>query len=136
MNQPVRDQFRTLPRKLDPETEVSDELCEHYYAEDFNHDDSHTGHSPFCRKKETSKWAINPEWIKVAGEIIRSSPQGLFWVVTFLVELHEWCRLNNLALPENCDPSKWDMIPADRREVIVREFAARNIGAPFDPFDL
>ena len=147
----MKDQFRTRPRTLDPETEAVDELCKHYRAESFDHKKrGPVGHSPFYRKKETSKWAINPEWIKLAGEIIHSTPpfgstvaenkqcahDKVYWVVMFLVELNEWCRLNELALPENCDPSKWDAIPAALREAIVEELALRTLGAPFDPFDL
>jgi hypothetical protein len=143
--------FATHPHKIIPQTEVIDALGQVYFSE-YNDDIEEFSdiYWPLVQEAGTDNWKIDRKWVKFAcekhtciedinctdSERRQCLHEEVQRVIGFLVELHEWCRLNQLAPPEDCDPNKWDMIPAIQREAIIEGLAANGVGTVFDPYDL
>ncbi len=134
-------QSATRPRIIEPEAEALRELCEHYAAESWiDWADKKIPCWPLNARSGKSKWAINREWLvevcvekgfmrKLAGtdyERKQCTEDEVESVVKFLVELKAWCRLNGLELPDDCDPSKWDMLSGEQREAILEGLALNS----------
>ena len=143
--------FVTYPRKINPLTEAIMELSQVYFSDYYDGIEEFTyTFSPFVHEAGTDNWKIDRKWVKFAcgrhscvgdngctdAERKQCLHEEVKRVVGFLVELREWCRLNELPLPEDCDPDKWDMLPAKQREAIIEGLAANGVGTVFDPFDL
>lgn len=119
------------PRKITPQTEAISELNEGF-LEHVNNEDEECGDWLFPLGNSESKWWVNREWVKCSC----NSHDSVSHVVQFLIELHKWCQLNELPLPDDCDPNKWEGIPVEQRTAIIEGLAAKNIVVVFDPWDL
>ena len=143
--------FATRPRKINPETEAFDALCQHFVVESYHEwAEQKVPSWPLKPKTASTKWAIDREWIKNAcyergfmrrlastdAEKNQCTQEEVEIVIMFLVELNEWCRLNKLRLPDDCDPKKWDVLSKEQREAICEGLAANTTVKAFDPFNL